>query len=194
MTPTANDDHRSVMGLLMGRIRVRQLIDREIEEVRKIISAGENKEYLALLPGLEIERHRIADEIVHMEYRINGTVPIQPSEQLALPPAPRSVASSVREIIMYELAVNNGKLNLADLTAKYPHKGRSAWSVALSYMKTELGYKFRHDDGIGMYTMLKQGRTHKNQPTSSGWPSDPEERRAEMARRVAARGKHHEAR
>jgi hypothetical protein len=63
---TPEIDYRQILALLPGRLIVKQLIEREIAVIRASIKGGIHREYLALLPGLEMEQQRIGEVLGSM--------------------------------------------------------------------------------------------------------------------------------
>jgi hypothetical protein len=63
---TPEIDYRQILALLPGRLIVKQLIEREIAVIRASITEGVHREYLALLPGLEMEQQRIGEMLGSM--------------------------------------------------------------------------------------------------------------------------------
>lgn len=75
---TEDVDERLILSLLPGRLMTKRMIDKELAILRGLIQAG-RREYLALLPGLELESTQINDGLRMTSEMMNGyAAPLKP--------------------------------------------------------------------------------------------------------------------
>jgi hypothetical protein len=59
-------DHRAMLALLPGKLLAKRQIEVELNEIREQIRSGNRREYIALLPGLEMEHQRVSNDLIHI--------------------------------------------------------------------------------------------------------------------------------